>query len=716
MTSVPHTPATTPRSLFSRLTAPLEAKATNISDFAISLDEPHRCCGPGDIVQGKLSFTALKTVHITHLVLCLHGFVKIFKNNLGSGKSLSKKNTFPGTGRGKRGPEYFGDGFATVFENESMICGERSFSRGRYSYGFAIAFPARPLPSSVAFERGRVSYMLTATVTRPTTVLPTLSCTCRLSFRDSIDIANVRIPQPQIITLEPVVRHSRSRGHINSTSSGPNPKLPAVTGIVVLENQSTVTEQPVPRGNDELSTGVALSNSSPLGAEAGGGYQQADISYSLLSKPDKAIRLQVELLCGGCLPGGEIAVQVSVNHVRPIRSLHGIIITLYRTCHLDREPYTPITKSIETKMALKSVPKSRTGLSGLMFSSDDPNMTFRVNLAQTTAHLIVDPDLLSAEVVKSIRAPEDLFPTITGVPGSLLAFRYCVEVLVDVQGKLASQNYYFQQFIQSSSFSNAPENAVTFNNQLTSLFRRESSVIAVDVPLVIGTKDSAPRMSKRPAQSPLDHTATQDAQANAVSDEGSPPSDGHRSPETFHATSDLQGHPQEVGDRGSFDQDNGRDRIRQSPLLEMPDASAEKSRLRSAEEQLMPSAPVLDDDVTSSMALSPQPSAPTASEIPEVSQGAGFPPYAMTQIHLPCRTRGSADPMNSQDDKQERERQRLLAEASAPDMDEGDDGEGSDDIAGGFPEPSAPEINDEHEYNTRHTQSGRTESLPEYQK
>lgn len=150
MTSIPSSASEAPRSIFSRLSIPLEAKATNISDFAINHDDPYRHYAPGDIVQGKVSFTALKAVHVTHLVLCLHGFVKIFKNNFGSEKKLSKKSTFPGTGRGKRGPEYFGNGFATIFEDECMICGERSFSRGRYNYGFAIAFPRRPLPSSIS--------------------------------------------------------------------------------------------------------------------------------------------------------------------------------------------------------------------------------------------------------------------------------------------------------------------------------------------------------------------------------------------------------------------------------------------------------------------------------------------------------------------------------------------------------------------------------------
>lgn len=560
--------------------------------------------------------------------------------------------------------------------------------------------------------------MLTATFTRPTAVLPTLSCTCRLSFRDSIDIANVRVPQPRVITLEPVVRRSRSRSEPNSTPAGLKPKLTAAADVVMLENRSTTVEQSVLPGHDGTSRSADPSNSSSPKTSISMGSQRTNARNSSFPGPEKAIKLQVELVRGGCLPGGELTVKVSVNHVRPVRSLHGIIITLYRICHLDREPSTSINKSKETAMALESVPKSRTGLTGLVFSADDPNMTFRVNLAQTTAHLIVDPDLLSAEVKRSVRVPEDVFPTVFGVPGSLLAFRYSIEVIVDVQGKLAGQNYYFQQFIQNSSFSDMPRNTVTFSNQLTSLFRRETSVIAVDIPIVIGTKDSALKLSTRPVQGLSDQAGTQDCQDDEVISLESRDNEDHRSAETLHV-SDLQENIADESSRQLHDRDNRGEHVLHKWPFEVPAGTTEKSRLRSAEEQLLPSAPVLEDNGLSSVALSSQPSAPHAADLHNDNEEI-WPSSlsAATYCQIADSHQAFANASHSQDDKQEMERKRLLAAASAPDIDQDDEAEGSSSMARPMPEPSAPLLDDDDdddEIRMANTQWERPEHLPGYQ-
>ena len=139
-----------PRSVLSRITTPLEAKATNITKFAITLNQPHRCYAPGDTISGSVSFCVTKPVLITHIVIGLTAFVKIFRKNVGSEKSLSKKEIFHGVGRGIMEPEYFGDGFATIFQNESVLCGDATLLRQHYVYRFDIAFPSGSLPSSIS--------------------------------------------------------------------------------------------------------------------------------------------------------------------------------------------------------------------------------------------------------------------------------------------------------------------------------------------------------------------------------------------------------------------------------------------------------------------------------------------------------------------------------------------------------------------------------------
>ncbi|RAL63135.1 hypothetical protein DID88_004217 [Monilinia fructigena] len=74
-------------------------------------------------------------------------------------------------------------------------------------------------------------------------------------------------------------------------------------------------------------------------------------------------------------------------------------------------------------------PKSKTGLGGLSLSSAGSTSVFRKDLSQTFAPLIVDPTTLTAQVTASVRVPEDCFPTICGVPGQMVNFKYQVEVI-----------------------------------------------------------------------------------------------------------------------------------------------------------------------------------------------------------------------------------------------------------------------------------------------
>ena len=150
------------RSILSRITAPLEAKATNITKFAITLNEPHRCYSPGDKVSGSVSFCVTKPVRITHLVIDLTACVKIFRKNVGSDKSLSRKELFHGVGRGVMEPEYFGDGFATIFQHESVLCGDATLPRQHYIYRFEIAFPSKSLPSSISVSEPRATVSFTS--------------------------------------------------------------------------------------------------------------------------------------------------------------------------------------------------------------------------------------------------------------------------------------------------------------------------------------------------------------------------------------------------------------------------------------------------------------------------------------------------------------------------------------------------------------------------
>ena len=136
------------RSFVSRLASPFASKTRNFADFTVEPDDPHRAYSPGDTVTGSVRIKVLKAFRVTHLTLCLHGFVQVFRHPDHGGDV----NRFPHTGRGKRGKrggEYFGNGYASLFEDEIVLCGEGRLGEGVYQFNFEIDFPNKGLPSSI---------------------------------------------------------------------------------------------------------------------------------------------------------------------------------------------------------------------------------------------------------------------------------------------------------------------------------------------------------------------------------------------------------------------------------------------------------------------------------------------------------------------------------------------------------------------------------------
>lgn len=137
------------RGIFSRITSPFGSKSRNIADFSIEPKDPHKQYSPGDVVPGSVRFRVVKPVRVTHIVVCLHGFVQVFKNPGSPGEGFRANKEYLGTGRGKKSGEYFGNGFASLFEDETVLCGDGRLAEGKYQFNFELEFPDRDLPSSI---------------------------------------------------------------------------------------------------------------------------------------------------------------------------------------------------------------------------------------------------------------------------------------------------------------------------------------------------------------------------------------------------------------------------------------------------------------------------------------------------------------------------------------------------------------------------------------
>ncbi|OAX83182.1 hypothetical protein ACJ72_02456 [Emergomyces africanus] len=722
----PSTPSSTRnRSIIFKFTDRFSNRTRNISEFYIQLDEPYKAYFSGELVRGSVVLKVVKPTRITHIVLCLHGYVKVYKTAVAPGDVLEESG-FLGPGRGRRNGEYLGNGFASLFEDEIVLCGDGRLTEGIYKFKFEMEFPAHRLPSSITFERGTISYMLTSTITRPTTISPTMSCDKRVMFLETIDVAPLPIPKPRIISLEPILRKSKARSKTKSTSGDQVAQNSGLAEPVpnAIENRPPLS--PVP---SELSNSSCMSNSTqsfqvisePNSAKSPSVANDDSLSTNT-SSVERTIKATIELSRPGGVPGDVLPLKITIQHTKPIRSPNGIIITLYRQGRIDFHPAIPVGHTGKGKKPVFEdyYPKSRTGLGGLSFGATRSSSVFRKDLSQIFAPLIVDPVTLTATVKTSIRIPEDAFPTITHVPGGMISFRYYLEVVMDLRGKLAGQDRFIPRLnmMTGSSIYNYSSNGQILTlsekgrNPITSPWasnildtdqvRREKSVVACVFEVVIGTKDSGkghPQTSEAnptPDNHPLTPQTVQPS-SNATEREQQ-----CHYPHQY----DDHGHPYEI----SYDDEEVTAWRRHTPNSRSPypppqfippvlpeEAVDEKTRLRRAEETLLPSSPSRDDVVeagpsTVTPAFSPSapifseedsplesPASHFSSQFPDRYSAVSSPsintitaaPQSNTDI-LTCSpsSPGSNDTLSTwmapQDNKQELERQRLLSQASSP--------------------------------------------------
>jgi hypothetical protein len=444
-----------------------------------------------------------------------------------------------------------------------------------------------------------------------------------------------------------------------------------------------------------------------------------------------------------------VSVKISIQHIKRIKSMHGVIVTLYRQGRIDSAPPISLFKGHVSEEEARRLhkdeyyPKSKTGLGGLSLSSAGSCSVFRKDLSQTFTPLIIDPVTLTASVMTSVRIPEDAFPTIKGIPGEMISFKYQLEVIVDLGGKLASQI----QSVQSSTgrvgavgpapgpplIANPYEGGIASWGGRpidTDRLRREKGVISIAFEVVVGTDDSSRQRGKNVlrrtpsfyAQQYQDQPSPYEPPINekGVMQDGFD-NDGY-DPESYaHAHDDYPLHANHApyAPYGSGEPPEPPVPF-YVPPPEIPNESglSEKDRIRQAEQRLLPSQPdagpsspsypdgenIYDAEDEPQAGPSSQPPLP----LPPVTDDPTAPPDEGPS----APTLDEIDVGGGSDDKLELERQRLLAEASAPpEFPEDYDGAGPSSSAPARPapsapadafEPSAPVLGDEEHYGPHH--------------
>lgn len=651
------------------------------------------------------------------------------------------------------------------------------------------------LTDGLQFERGTISYMITATLTRPTSISPTTSCERKIYLVDKVDVGPLAPPRPHTIYLEPISKRSKkkkppgaekgsatsetpepasdldsTRANENSTEGslsvigedfGPDPQS---------HNPRSPSQVEIPTQSDIRSISGDSSASISTGRSRGDDANHGGVSIAGKKRhviEDRTITATIELLRGGCLAGDMVPVKVSVQHIKRVRSMHGVIVTLYRQGRIDSAPSPLLFKELSREEARRLekeeyYPKSKTGLGGLSLSSAGTCSVFRKDLSQAFSPLIIDPATLTASVTTSVRVPEDAFPTIKGVPGEMISFKYQIEVIVDLGGKLANQIQRGKAAGPRIGTTNPPvgpignpyeSGATSITSWGTSIIdtdrlRREKGVISVVDEVIVGTMNTSRSRGKSllrvgpsiHAQPPAEPKWS--GGENGKGDYGEPledegyPQTGYTHEHDYapyapshHPLPPPQQYPL-WNPAPSQPQISAPHYV---PPPDVPDESdlTEKERIRRAEQRLLPSQPAEPRVVAGPSNISPlsnggsmhdahhTASAPPPDLAPSVlplPEHHPDPPSAPALEDLSPSAPGVTD---LTEDKQELERRRLLAEASAPpefpdDYDDGGVGSSSAVVppAAEVPpvsptafEPSAPLVVDDEEadYGTHYT-------------
>ncbi|KAJ6445872.1 pH-response regulator protein palF/RIM8 [Purpureocillium lavendulum] len=774
----PATPPAARPSLFSRLSLPLPLRNRNrnLIDFHIRCDEPYKKYSAGDSVRGVVVLALVKPLRITHLVVSLHGYVRVLKDPASAAKAHLAP-TLASHGPSRR-PQYHGNGLASLFQDEQVLSGEGRIDTGRYEFGFELVFPDKELPSSIDFERGTISYMITATVTRPTTIAPTTTCDRRVMLSQLIDIGLLPPPRPRTIFLEPISKRSRRKkaaaveksivtsSEVNDVASEADSVDRSVTADESNRESQTDHRSQIPSDvRSEVSGESGRSASTAMSRVDLAQLSQVGSAMTPAAKQqvvdDKTITATITLIKGGCLPGDSVSVKIMVQHIKRVKSMTGVIVTLFRQGKMDTSPSPAAFKDsalgeVRGLEKEEMYPRSRTGIGGLSLSSTSSTSVFRKDLDQNAAPLIIDPVSLQASVTVSVRVPDDAFPTIKGVPGDMISFKYQVEVVVDLGGRLASQLQGGQStsrlgpygYGSSDQGNNAYGPRRPVNIADTAQLRREKGVISVSMETVVGSMDSS--RARKPLPRSPDTRAVRIAESDDEEvirpeamhhNEASPSyfeTDGQLHPNGYPPTPRLGQPSYQHATQGEPSHANGYHPIAAPSYVPPPEipsehGMSEKERIRQAETRLLPSQP--ETSVTAGPSSAPaDDDIYDAEDTPRVQFSA---PNAPTNDDTEAGQAGPSAPTEEElnvtrptEDKQELERQRLLNEASAPpefpdDADRRGEGSSSQN-APQDAEPSAPVLNeDEDDYpgygagagsSTAGGATSHAEQLPAYER
>lgn len=225
--------------------------------------------------------------------------------------------------------------------------------------------------------------MVTATVTRPTAISPTMYKIHKVKFEDRIDIEAMYTPKSRAIYLEPLTRRGKVKKIKQSSSVNTHDSTAsnALSRQETTNSRSTRSSPPVQKpplspapSEETVETRESTSTRSFHIVEQVPSSQRkksdnSEPRSSTTSTSAHTISATTEITRHGALPGDTVPVRVKIEHTKAARGV--VIATLYRQGRIDMLPALPVVnRGKDKKPEYEDVyPKSRTGLGGLYFTN-----------------------------------------------------------------------------------------------------------------------------------------------------------------------------------------------------------------------------------------------------------------------------------------------------------------------------------------------------------
>jgi hypothetical protein len=596
----------------------------SVEEFYITVDKPHQTWLPGDEVSGQIILISKKNLANVVISLSLIGVIKINPSSHSKLRSLK----------------------STLFKHTIMIYGgentnniptgdfSNGLHKGEHRFPFIVKLPIKRIFTSIDFGKGSITYNLSASITNiPSRTLP-LGNTANSNLCNSINSPN---SLQSISSNETSSNGSsnrqlfKSKNHIMNNASHTAEKAinlispidvsvlppPKPKRLIIRDprrqrrlsrtqsSTSTINTQSTTSSGDSTS-GHSTTNDIHGASPTVAGTPLATLSSNSNSTPVnndgtllkcnsnlvETIKVALEIPQRGYIRGESIPVKISINHLKKVQDLNGIIVTFVRVCRLDN------------------------GTDGFLES-------FRKDLQQGVLPLYVDPVNLQSEINTSVRIPPDAFPTIVGCP--LVSFQYFIEVLVNLSGKSVDVHSSYSHtnapnLLDSSgdNLSGTPTEIDKFhlntNNGRsafinTDRFKRSKKFVQLTTEIIVGThrleripdniSSRSRRSSSHSVQLPLgqpqsNSTVESNSPAEVLVPVPNPPQSFISAiPESMEASFQS---PPYVPNYNDLD-----------IAIPIPDQNnlTEKERMKAHEQALMPSAPVLEEDEDDDHVISP---------------------------------------------------------------------------------------------------------------